>query len=147
MRINNSKVRPEVLNVPEWDMVTEDAVQIDLLSELPPIGGYENIITAIDVNSRYAFAYPVSNPTSVYTANSILKITTSHDYLPTLMITNKGSVLISQVISETAAVLGISLKHATTKHAQKIGVLERTHATKKLQWKWRPERKVSKTMA
>ena len=30
--------------------------------------GYENIVRAIDVFSRYAFAYPVSNPTAVNTA-------------------------------------------------------------------------------
>ena len=32
-----------------------------------------------------------------------------------------------QLISELAAVLGIALKHATTKHAQTMGVLQRTH--------------------
>ena len=39
-------------------------MQIDLLPELPPSRGYKNIITAVDVFSRYAFAYPVSNPTA-----------------------------------------------------------------------------------
>ena len=43
-------------------------MQIDLLPELPASGGFENIITAIDVISRYAFAYPVSNPAAVNTA-------------------------------------------------------------------------------
>ena len=57
---------------------------------------------------------------------------TRHEYLPTLMVTDRGSVFISQVISEVAAVLSITLKHATTKHAKTIGVLERTQATKKL---------------
>ena len=35
----------------------------------------------------------------------------------------------SQVIKEVAGVLGITLKHATTKHAQTIGLLERSHAS------------------
>ena len=39
----------------------EDAMQIDLLPELPPSGGYENIVTAMDVFSRYLFAYPTAN--------------------------------------------------------------------------------------
>ena len=64
-RINNTKITPELIHIPEWDLGPEDLMQIDLLPELPPIGGYENIITAIDVFSRYAFAYPVSNPTAV----------------------------------------------------------------------------------
>ena len=59
-------------------------MQIDLLPELPPSGGYENIITAIDVFSKYAFAYPVSNPTAVNTAKVIIDIMTRHAYLPTL---------------------------------------------------------------
>ena len=36
----------------------EDALQIDLIPNLPPSGGNENIITALDVFSRYLFAYP-----------------------------------------------------------------------------------------
>ena len=35
----------------------------------------------------------------------------------------------SQVTKEVTAVLNIELKHATTKHAQTIGLLERTHAS------------------
>ena len=54
---------------------------------------------------------------------------TRHTYLPTLIITDKGSVFVSQVIHEVAEILDINLKQATTKHAQTIGVLERAHAT------------------
>ena len=75
-------------------------MQVDLLPDLPPSRGYENIITAIDVFSRYAFAYPVSNPTAVNTAKIIRNIMTRLDYLPTLIITDKGSVFVSQVMHE-----------------------------------------------
>ena len=104
-------------------------MQIDQLPELPPGGNYENIITATDVFSRYAVAYPVSNPTAVNTAKVTIDIMTRHAYLPTLTLTDKGSVFVSQVIHEVAETLGINRKHATTKHAQTIGVLERAHAT------------------
>ena len=104
-------------------------MQIDFLPELPPSGGYEIIITAIDVFSRYAFAYPVSNPTAVNTAKVIIDTMTRHAYLPTLIITDEGSVFVSQIIHEVAEILGINLKHTTTKHAQTIGVIERAHAT------------------
>ena len=128
-RINNTRITPELIHIPEWDLGPEDLMQIDLLPELPPSGGYENIITALDVFSSYAFAYPVSNPTAVNTAKVIIDIMTRHAYLPTLIMTDKGSVFISQVIHEVAETLGINLKHATTKHAQTIRVLERAHAT------------------
>ena len=54
---------------------------------------------------------------------------TRHAYLPALIITDKGSVFVSQVIHEVAEILGTNLKHATTKHAQTIEVLEWAHAT------------------
>ena len=68
-------------------------MQIDLLPELPPSGGYEIIITAIDVISRYAFTYPVSNPTAVNITKVFKNIMTRHAYLPTFIIPDKGRVL------------------------------------------------------
>ena len=126
--MNNTRITPDFIHFPERDLGPEDLMQIELLPNLPPSGGYKNIITAIDVFSKYAFAYPVSNPTAVNTAKVIKDIMTRHAYLPTLIITDKRSVFVSQVIHEKAEILGINLKHATTKHAQTIGVLERTHA-------------------
>ena len=128
-RIKNAQITPELIHVPEWDLGPEDLMQIDCLPELPPRGGCENIITAIVVFSRCAFAYTVSNPTAVNKAKVIIDIMTRHAYLPTLIITDIGSHFVSQVIHEVAEMLDINLKHATTKHAQTIGVLERAHAT------------------
>ena len=54
---------------------------------------------------------------------------TKHAYLPTTLISDKGTVFTSHVIKEVAGVLGITLKHATTKHAQTIGLLKRSQAS------------------
>ena len=134
-RINDIRISPELIHIPEWDPGPEDLMQIDLLPELPPTGGYENIITATDVFSRYAFAYPVSCLTIVHTAKVIIDYVTRHTYLPTVNITDKGSVFVSHVLHEVAEKLGINSKHARTKHAQTIGVLERAHATIKISLK------------
>ena len=83
------------------------------------------------VFSRYAFAYPVFNPTAVNTAKVIIDISTRHAHLSTVFVTDKGSVFISQVIHEVAEILGKNLKHVTTEHAQIIGVLERARGTVK----------------
>ena len=104
-------------------------MQLDLVPNLPPSGGYENIVTAMDVFSRYLFAYPTSNQDSKTIARVIINIMTKHAYLPTTIISDKGSVFMPQVIKEVAEVLGITLQQATTKHAQTIGMLERTHAS------------------
>ena len=106
-------------------------MQIDLLPELPPSGGYENINTALDVLVSFEFAYPVSNPMAVNTREVIIDIMKKHAHLPTLVITDKGSVFVSHVIHEVAEILGINLKHAKTKHAQTIGVLQRAYTTVK----------------
>ena len=130
-RIPNSSITPELLNLPEWDLGPEDAMQIDLLPNLPPSGGYENIITAMDVFSRYLFAYPVTDATATNTAKVIIDIMTKHTYLPTTLITDKGTAFTSKLVAEIAQILGIQIKCATTKHPQTIGKLERTHASLK----------------
>ena len=128
-RINNKGIIPHLVRLPKRHLGPADIMPTNLLSELSPSGGNENIITAIDVFSRYAFAYLVSNRTAVNTAKVFLDIMTKHAYLPTLIITDKGSVFVSQVRHEVAELLGINLKHATTKHAKTIGVPEQAHAT------------------
>ena len=49
---------------------------------------------------------------------------TKHDYLPMTLISDKGTAFMSHVIKEVAGVLGITLKHA-----QKMGLLDRSHAS------------------
>ena len=102
-----------------------------LLPNLPPSGGYENIITAMDVFSRYLFAYPVTDATATNTAEVIIDIMTKHTYLPTTLITDKGTAFTSKLVAEVAQILGIHIKCATTKQPQPIGKLERTHASLK----------------
>ena len=130
-RVPNSSTTPELLNLHKWDLGPEDAMQIDLLPNLPPSGGYENIITAMDVFSRYLFAYPVTDASATNTAKVIIDIMTKHTYLPTTLITDKGTAFTSRLVAEVAQIRGIHIKCATTKHPQTIGKLERTHASLK----------------
>ena len=91
----------------------EDAMQIDLVPELPP-SGYENIVTAMDVFSRYLFAYPTSNQDAKTIARGLINILTKHAYLPTTIISDKGTAFMSQVIKEVTGVLGITLTIQST---------------------------------
>ena len=102
-------------------------MQIDLVPELPPLGGYTNIVTDMDMFSRYLFAYPTSNQDAKTIAKVLINIMTKHAYLPTTLISDKGTAFMSKVIKEVAGVLGITLKHAITKHAESFGLLERSH--------------------
>ena len=128
-RIDRSLTHPSLQNPNEHIVAPEDAMQIDLVLELPPSGGYENIVTAMDVFSRNLFAHPTSNQDAKTIAKVLINIMTKHAYLPTTLISDKGTAFMSHVIKELAGVLGITLKHATTKHAQTIGLLERSHAS------------------
>ena len=128
-RINPRLTRPPFQNPNEYITAPEDAMQFYLVLGLPPSGGYENIVTAIDVFSRYSFAYPTSNQKAKTVAQVLINIMTKHAYLPTTLISDKGTAFTSTVIKEVAGVLSITLKHATTKHAQTIGLLERSHAS------------------
>ena len=87
------------------------------MPELPPSGGYENIVTAMDVFSRYLFAYPTSNQDAKTIAKVLIIIIAKHAYLPRTLISDKGAAFVSHVIKVATGVFGITLKHATTKHA------------------------------
>ena len=130
-RINNDLLRTELLKCPKWELGPEDILQMDILPNLPPSGGYNHIITAIDVFSRYLFEYPVTCITATSVARVIMDILCKHTYLPTTSITDLGTQFNAQVIHEVTAVLGVELKHATMEHAQTKVVLERTHASVK----------------
>ena len=128
-RNNPRLTHPPLQNQNEFITAPEDATQIDLVPGLPPSGGYENIVTAMDVLSRYLFAYPTSNQDTKTVAKVIINIMTKPTYLPTSLISDKCTAFTSHVIKEVAGVLGITLKHATTKHAQTIGLPERSHVS------------------
>ena len=61
----------------------------------------------------------------------IIDVMTQHCYLPTVILTDKGSQFRSEVVNQIAQTLDIRISHASTKHAQTIGILERTHASLK----------------
>ena len=85
-RINPRLTRPPLHNPNEYITAPGDAMQIDLVPGLPPSGGYENIVTAIDVFSRCVFAYPTSNQDAKTVAQVLINIMTKHAYLPTTLI-------------------------------------------------------------
>ena len=131
--LRESRINPRLTLLPlqnpnEYITVPEDAMQIDLVPGLPSSGGCENTVTAIDVFSRFLFAYTTSNQDAKTVAKVIINVITKHAYLPTTLMSDKGTAFTSHVIKEVAGVLGITLQNVTTKNAQTIGLLERSHA-------------------
>ena len=48
-RRDNSRITPKLINILEWGLGPEEVKPIDIQAELPPSGGYQNNITALDV--------------------------------------------------------------------------------------------------
>ena len=130
-RTPNATITPPLIEMSKIAMGPEDALQMDIVPFDDPSGGYTAVITAMDVFSRYLFAYSVTRIDTKAVTRVLTDNITRHCYLPTTIITDKGSQFISEAMQQTTAILGNQLKHATTKQAQTIGILERTHASLK----------------
>ena len=99
-RINNSQIRPKMINNTEHVLGPEDILEIDILPNLPNSARYQNTITMIHVFSNYLFAYPTQNATAKTIGRCIVDVMTRHAYLPTLILSDKGSQFRSEVVAE-----------------------------------------------
>ena len=81
----------------ESDLGHEDAMQIDLLPNLPPSGGYQKDLTANDVFSRYMFAYLLTDASAINVAKVLIDILTKHADLPTKLNNDKGTSFTSTI--------------------------------------------------
>ena len=97
-RVPNATITPELPNLPEWDLGPEEAMQIDLFPNLPPSRGYETVLTAIDDFSRYLSDYSLTDASAINVAKDLNDVMTKHAYLPTTVITDKGTAFTSTII-------------------------------------------------
>ena len=97
---------------------TTDIMQVDVVPELRPSSGHEDVVTSMDVLSRYLFAYPTRDQDAETISAVKIRIMIEHACIPMTVISDTGFVLVSKMINEVAEVLRIAIQHATTKHAQ-----------------------------
>ena len=103
-------------------------MEVDIVGPLPASNGYTHILTAIDVFSRYLFAVPLRKPDTPSVVNALLSVFAKHAYVPTHILTDKGSVFTAELFQQLTKAIGFEISHATVKHAQTIGMVERSHA-------------------
>ena len=60
--------------------------------------------------------------------DGLTSIFARHAYLPKKIMTDKGTSFTSELLTQVLDTLNITVKHATIKHAQTIGTVERSHA-------------------
>ena len=97
-RVPNATITPELLNLPEWDLGPEDAMHIDLLPNLPPSGGYEKVLTAVDVFSQYQLSYPLADASAINVAKKLIDIMTKDAYLQQLSLLIKELHSLSRLL-------------------------------------------------
>ena len=103
-------------------------LQVDLLGPFTPSNGFTTVLTAIDVFTKYLFAVPIRKVTARAITDILTHLFLKHTYIPKVILTDKGSQFTSKLMKDTTDLLDIELKHATVKHPQTIGLLERSHA-------------------
>ena len=130
-RTPNSSITPPLIDMSQLALGPEEVPQMDIVPFDDPSGGYNAVITAMDVFSRYLFAYSVTRIDTRTVTRVLIDIITGHSYLPTTIITDKGTQFVAESMQQITTALGIQLRLATTKHAQTIGILERSHASLK----------------
>ena len=106
-------------------------MQVDIVGAMNMSGGYKYILTAIDVFSRYLFAIPMAKQSAMAVAKALVGIFMRHAYLPDTIVTDCGTAFTSALIHELAEILEIEIKHASVKHSQTMGTIERSHASLK----------------
>ena len=103
-----------------------DTLQIDLVGKLQA-SPHSFILTAIDVFSRYLFAVPLTKGEADNVAKALISIFLRHSYIPRMIICDLGTAFTSTLMTALTSQLEIQLKYCTLKHAQSIGLVERSH--------------------
>ena len=124
-RYPNKQLRPPLQPVSSLQSYPGEMMQIDLVQQNGPIFKY--VLSGIDVFTKYLFAVPLTNGSADTVARELVKIFFQHSYLPKTLLSDLGTTFTSSLMAELARLLEVKLKHATLKHPQTIGVVERSH--------------------
>ena len=101
-------------------------MQIDIVGPFKsPV--YKFVLTGIDVFSKYLFSAPLTNASADSIARELTKMFFVHSYVPKRILSDLGSAFTSKLIHELTNLLDIKIGHATLKHPQTIGLVERSH--------------------
>ena len=122
-------IKPPLQEITSQTSFPGDMMQIDLLGPFTASNGYTTVLTGIDVFTKYIFAAPMRRVTAKAVTDILTQIFLKHAYIPKVILTDKGSQFTSNLMKDVTTLLDIELRHATVKHSQTIGLLERAHAS------------------
>ena len=108
-----------------------ESVQIDLVGSLQaPLHRY--VSTAIDAFSKYLFAVPLTNARADTIAREVTSIFSRRSYLLKTILSDLGYSFVAEFTHELTQLQRVKLDHASLKHPQFVGVVERSHCVLKL---------------
>ena len=102
-------------------------MQIDIMGAYPTTL-YKYTLQAIDVFSKYLFAVTLITVRATTVASALVPISFKDSYIPKQIMSDLGTQFVSELLHEITKLLEIKSSHATLKHPQTIGVVERSHA-------------------
>ena len=108
-----------------------DMMQIDLAGPFQS-PTYKYVLSGIDVFSQNLFAKTLTSAHAGTIANALVSIFFQHSYIPTIIFSDLGTSFVAKLLHELTNPLEIKLQHASLKHPQSIGVVERSHSA--LNW-------------
>ncbi|KAL5701100.1 hypothetical protein ACHQM5_026475 [Ranunculus cassubicifolius] len=104
------------------------AITMDFVEGLPMSGGKNVILVVVDRFSRYAHFLLLKHP---FSASTVAALFVDHIFklhgLPQSIISDRGSVFISQFWAKVFELLGTKLLHSTSYHPQTDGLTERVN--------------------
>ena len=107
-----------------------ETFQTDLVGPLKsPVHRY--VLTAIDVFTKYLFAVPLKNVRADTIAPELTSTFLRHSYLPKTILSDLGTSFVSELLHELTKLLEVQIYHASLKHPQTVGDVERSHSALK----------------
>ncbi len=89
--------KPPLMPVASEQQLPEDMLQIDIVGRLPTCRGYQYILTAMDVFSKYVFAVPIKKIHSHTLADNLVRLFMQHSYIPKTIVTDLGTQFTSHL--------------------------------------------------
>ena len=129
--ISNKSLRTFLQPVSSLQSFPGDMMQIDIAGPFRGSSPYKFVLTGIDVFSKYLFATPLISANAQKIAQELTSIFFKHSYIPKTIVSDLGTNLVAELMHELSKLLEVRIRHATLKHAQSVGVVERSHGALK----------------
>ena len=126
-----SKHQPKVLPMQQREVVTvpSERVCIDLVGPFPTAkGGYQYLLTYIDMATRWPEAIPLRKTTTRIMIDQLTTIFARNGF-PTTIVSDNGPQFVSDLFQKFLKEKGIAHVKASPYHPQGNGIVERMHKT------------------